>query len=241
MGAYAEALDAFRADPASAGWRDLPFFTDGEAGRVTGHLDHLAGAGAVILPKPADVFAALAQARLAQVKVVILGQDPYPTPGHAHGLAFSKAGDGPLPASLKRIFRELADDLGIAAPASGDLSGWAAEGVLLLNAALTTEAGKAGHHLRLGWQSLTDQAIVAVSAGARAAAFILWGDKARARRGLIDARHLVIESAHPSPLAARGDFLGSRPFSRTNAFLAANGVGPVDWLADLAMPGSQQS
>jgi uracil-DNA glycosylase len=241
MGAYAEALDGFLTSPASAGWRDLPFFTDREAGRVAGRLDHLASAGAVILPKPADVFAAFVPARPAQVRVVVLGQDPYPTPGHAHGLAFSKAGDGPLPASLKRILRELADDLGIAPPTSGNLNGWAGQGVLLLNTALTTEAGRAGHHLKLGWQSLTDQAIVAVSNGARATAFLLWGDKARARRGLVDPRHLVIESAHPSPLAVRGDFLGSRPFSRANAFLVAHGVEPVDWLAGLGTSPPQQS
>lgn len=241
MGPYSEALKAFLASPVSACWRNLPFFAGDAASAVAGRLDHLWVTGANIVPPAAHVFAALAHARPAQIRVVILGQDPYPTPGHAHGLAFSTLGHGALPASLKRVFRELADDLGTAPIGTGDLTGWAEQGVLLLNTALTTEAGKAGHHLKLGWQALADEAVAAVSAEARAAVFVLWGDKARARKGLIDKRHLVIESAHPSPLAARGDFLGSRPFSRSNAFLAANGCAQVDWLRGLATAAPQQS
>jgi len=235
MGSFAAALAAFIDDPASSGWRDLPFFGRGDASgegaaqRIAAELDARAAAGARILPPAGDIFAALRLTPLGSVKAVILGQDPYPTPGHAHGLAFSYLGAGAFPASLKRIFRELSADLCIAAPQTGDLSGWARQGVLLLNTALSVEAGQAGAHLRLGWQALTDQAVLAASVQRPAAAFILWGDKARARKALIDSRHLVLESAHPSPLAARGDFMGSRPFSRTNAFLAEKGLEPIAW------------
>ncbi len=223
------ALDAFLSSRAGPGWGALPFFRDGPARLVCRELDRLATAGTHILPPASELWTAFALTPLDAVKVVILGQDPYPTPGHAHGLAFSCLGAGPLPASLRRIFRELSDDLGTMPRRSGDLTDWAAQGVLLLNAALSVEAGRAGAHLRLGWQALADQSVAAVSARGSAAVFILWGDKARARKPLVDPRHLVIESAHPSPLAARGDFLGSKPFSRANRHLAANGLQPIDW------------
>ncbi len=226
---HADALRAFLDDPAAAGWRDLPFFADGSAAFLAAELDRRAAKGAMILPAPQQVYAALALTPLDQVRAVILGQDPYPTPGDAHGLAFSYVGEGRLPASLQRIFAELAADLAVPAPRRGDLSGWARQGVLLLNAALTVEAGKAGAHGRLGWAALTDQVVARVSASRPMVAFLLWGDKARAKRALIDARHLVVESAHPSPLAARGDFIGSRPFSRANAALAAAGLEPIGW------------
>ncbi len=232
---FTGALGAFLGDPGSAGWRDLPFFTQPDAAgataaeRITALLDVRASAGALVLPPPPDLFAALRLTPLRTVRAVILGQDPYPTPGHAHGLAFSYRGSGGLPASLRRIFRELSDDLGLPVPARGDLTGWAMQGVLLLNTALSVEAGKAGAHLAMGWQELADQAVCAVSAQRQAVAFILWGDKARSRGALIDPRHTRIESAHPSPLAARGDFLGSRPFSRANACLAAQGLDAIDW------------
>jgi uracil-DNA glycosylase len=226
---HAAALETFLNDPASAGWRGLPFFATGAAARLALELDRRAMAGAAILPVPHQVYAALALTPLDAVKVVILGQDPYPTPGAAHGLAFSHVGAGPLPASLRRIYAELSADLATPAPSSGDLTGWARQGVLLLNSALTVEAGKAGAHLGLGWAALTDQVIARASAACPAAAFILWGDKARAKQALIDPRHEVIGSAHPSPLAARGDFLGSRPFSRANAYLTRNGMAPVRW------------
>lgn len=228
MRIYGLALAAFMRDPASAGWQDLLFFADGLGERIALELDRKVAAGAEVLPPPADIFNAFRLTSLRRVKVVILGQDPYPTPGHAHGLAFSCLGPK-LPASLKRIYRELGDDLGIVPPESGDLSAWARSGVLLLNTALSVEAGQAASHLKLGWETLADQAIRRVSEVAPAAVFILWGDKARARKGLIAPHHLVIESAHPSPLAARGDFLGSKPFSRANAFLAGKGVGAIDW------------
>jgi uracil-DNA glycosylase len=226
---HVQALDAFLADQASAGWRQLPFFTHGAARLIAAKLDRRCDEGASILPAPEEIYAALRLTPLGAVKAVILGQDPYPTPGDAHGLAFSYRGYERLPASLKRIFAELASDLGVDAPATGDLSNWARQGVLLLNAALSVEAGQAGAHLRLGWSALTDQVVAHVSAARPAVAFILWGDKARAKAVLVDPRHAIIASAHPSPLAARGDFMGSRPFSRANAFLVAHGVEPVRW------------
>jgi len=164
---------------------------------------------------------------------VILGQDPYPTPGDAHGLAFSYVGRRRLPPSLKTILAEMADDLGCPAPVSGDLSHWACQGVLLLNTALTVEAGAAGAHLRLGWSELADQAVAAVSAQRPAAVFLLWGGSARKRAALIDRdKHLVLECGHPSPLNRLSDFRGTRPFSRANAWLAAKGKAPVDWRLD---------
>ncbi len=224
-----QALEDFLNSPAGQGWRGLPFFRDGAAARLAARLDACEAAGDKVLPPPGQMYAALSFSAPADVKVLIVGQDPYPTPGHAHGLAFSYRGDGPLPASLKRIFRELGDDLDVPPPKCGDLTSWATQGALLLNTALSVEAGKAGSHLRFGWQALADQVISAVSAQAPSAVFMLWGDKARARRGLIDPRNLVIESAHPSPLAARGDFLGSKPFSKADAWLKDHGVRPIAW------------
>ena len=229
MGEHQAALHDFLDNPASAGWLNLAFFRDGAAMRLAARLDEDAHAGMAVFPPAEQTYSALTFAGPADIKVVILGQDPYPTEGHAHGLAFSFRGEGRLPASLKRIFRELGNDLGAAPPASGDLTPWAEQGVLLLNTALSVEAGQAGSHLSLGWQALADQVIADVSTKARAAVFMLWGDKARAKRALIDPRHLTIESAHPSPLAARGDFLGSRPFSRANAWLVERRVQPVIW------------
>ena len=229
LGPCRSALVSFLDDSTSAAWRSLPFFTDGEADRICHALDLRLAGGHPVLPPPQQMFAALRLCPLDRVRVVILGQDPYPTPGHAHGLAFSRAGEGLLPASLKRILRELGTDLGTAPRQRGDLSDWARQGVLLLNTSLSVEAGKAGSHLGLGWQALARQTIAAVAASQQPAVFILWGDKARAYAPLVGERHLLIESAHPSPLAARGDFLGSRPFSRTNAFLVSKGLTPIDW------------
>lgn len=226
----ADALAAFRQSPAAAGWLTLPFFADGTAERVASDVDACIAAGKVVLPAPANVFNALSLTPLETVKVVILGQDPYPTPGDAHGLAFSYVGQRRLPASLHAILAEMADDLGCAKPASGDLSPWAQQGVLLLNTALTTEAGCAGAHLKIGWSALADQAVAAVSMKRPAVVFMLWGAPARRRAALIDrSKHLVLESGHPSPLNRLRDFSGTRPFSRANAWLMERGVPPVDW------------
>ena len=227
MTAYRAAADALRRD--AGGWSALAFARDGRAAALADRVDALVAEGRSVLPAAPDLFAAFRLTPLHRVRVVILGQDPYPTPGDAHGLAFSVARGTPVPRSLANIFKEMREDIG-AAPASGNLSGWAAQGVLLLNTVLTVEAGQAGGHRRLGWQALTDEAIRAVSAREEPTVFVFWGADAQAKRPLIDpARHLVIESAHPSPLSARRGFFGSRPFSRANAFLREHGQGEIDW------------
>jgi uracil-DNA glycosylase len=229
-GPVSAALKAFRQTPDAAGWLALPFFADGTAEMVAREVDGCIAAGKEVLPAPANVFNALALTPLERVKVVILGQDPYPTPGDAHGLAFSYVGGRRLPASLHAILAEMAEDLGCPKPQNGDLTAWARQGVLLLNTALTTEAGCAGSHLMLGWSALADEAVAAVSASRPAVAFLLWGAPARRRAALIDrAKHLVIESGHPSPLNRLRDFSGTRPFSRANAWLAEHGLAPIEW------------
>ncbi|WP_342360657.1 uracil-DNA glycosylase [Terrarubrum flagellatum] len=228
--AYAGALESALADgDFDQGWRSLPFFSGGRAKLLLREVDARAARGVKILPAPQDIFRALYLTPLDRAGVVILGQDPYPTPGHAHGLAFSYVGDGTLPASLRNIFKELKSDLGIER-GNGDLSDWAKQGVLLLNTALTVEAGAAGAHMKLGWQELTREAVRAVAKRGKPAIFILWGDKARSYRDLTDAsRDLIIESAHPSPLSARNGFFGSKPFSRANEFLRAKNMRAIDW------------
>ena len=220
----AAALAAFRAS--GSPWLTLPFFSGGAADAVAGRIDTRIAAGATVLPSPGRIFRALEETPLPEVKAVILGQDPYPTPGDANGLAFSYVGNGRLPASLRVILAE-ADS---SREAGGDLTPWARQGVLLLNSALTVEAGKAGAHLRSGWAALTDEAVTAVSAAARPAVFLLWGAQARARAALIDGdRHGIIESGHPSPLNRARDFPGSDPFGRANAWLEAHGRTPITW------------
>jgi uracil-DNA glycosylase len=230
-GPVSEALADFRtSQTGSETWAALPFFTDGGADRVAARVDEAIAAGAQVLPPPEAVFNSLALTPLDQVKVVILGQDPYPTPGDAHGLAFSYRGSRRLPASLRTILAEMADDLGQPMPKTGDLSRWARQGVLLLNTALTVEAGQAGAHLKFGWSALVDQAVSAVSRRQRAVAFLLWGGPARKRAALIDrGKHLVIEAGHPSPLNRLRDFRGTRPFSRANAWLKEKGAEPIEW------------
>ncbi|MFC4174726.1 uracil-DNA glycosylase [Microvirga sp. GCM10011540] len=232
-GPVTKALEAFRADGRTAAWRRLPFFSSGAAERVAARVDDAIAGGAEVLPPPEAVFNALTLTPLEEVKAVILGQDPYPTPGDAHGLAFSYRGSRRLPASLRTILAEMAEDLAQPMPKAGDLTHWAKQGVLLLNTALTVEAGKAGAHLRFGWSDLVDQAVTAVSDNQPAVAFLLWGGPARKRASLIDGdKHLVIEAGHPSPLNRLRDFRGTRPFSRANAWLAQKGLEPIDWPLD---------
>lgn len=226
----AAALAAFRAS--GSPWLALPFFTSGAADAAARRVDARIAAGAEVLPAPDRIFHALTATPLPAVKVVILGQDPYPTPGDANGLAFSYVGGRRLPASLKVILAEVdsAEPARPAKPAHGDLTAWAHQGVLLLNSALTVEAGKAGAHLRFGWSALTDEAVAAVSGRDAPAVFLLWGAQARARAALVDrARHCVIETGHPSPLNRARDFPGSRPFARANAWLVARGLAPIAW------------
>lgn len=232
-GPVSEALTAFRADLRAASWLSLPFFANGRADAIAAEIDGAVARGAHVLPTPEKVFASLLLTPLEDVKVVILGQDPYPTPGDAHGLAFSYAGARRLPASLRTILAEMAEDLSVPMPRRGDLTHWAKQGVLLLNTALTVEAGKAGAHLKLGWSALVDDAVKAISRRRGAVVFLLCGAKARERAALVDAdKHLVIEAGHPSPLNRQRDFRGSKPFSRANAWLAAKGVPPIDWQLD---------
>lgn len=232
-GPVCRSLKAFHADPGSAGWLSLPFFRDGSAERVAARVDALIADGVHVLPPPEAVFTSMTLTRLERVKVVILGQDPYPTPGDSHGLAFSYRGSRRLPASLKTILAEMAQDLGHPVPKTGDLTKWARQGVLLINTALTVEAGRSGAHAKFGWSALVDQAIAAISERQPAVAFLLWGGPARKRAGLVDrTRHLVIEAGHPSPLNRLNDFKGTRPFSRANAWLKEKGLEPVDWRLD---------
>ncbi|GGH56051.1 uracil-DNA glycosylase [Frigidibacter albus] len=215
------------AEVVAAGWGHLPFF----ARDWPGIAARLASEPGPVLPPEAQRFAALALTPVEAVRVVILGQDPYPTPGHANGLAFSVAPGVALPRSLANIYREMEGDIG-ARPADGDLSHWARQGVLLLNTALSVPAGAAGAHAKWGWDRLAAEVLAEVSARRRAA-FLLWGAHAQKVGAAIVAppagAHLRIETAHPSPLSARRGFFGSRPFSRVNAWLAAQGEVPVDW------------
>ena len=166
-----------------------------------------------------------------RVKAVIIGQDPYHEPGQAHGLSFSVCDGTPFPPSLQNIFKEIQLDLGTPPPASGDLSRWARQGVLLLNATLTVRAHEAASHQRRGWETFTDAAIAALSRDRSHLVFILWGGYARSKARLIDrSKHLVLESVHPSPLSAnRGGWFGNHHFSRCNEYLKENGVEPIEW------------
>lgn len=183
-----------------------------------------------VYPPHDEVFAALHLTPYANVKVLILGQDPYHGPGQAHGLCFSVQPGVDKPPSLVNIFKELQSDLGVAPPSHGCLDQWARQGVLLLNAVLTVRAHKANSHQGKGWEQFTDEVIRAVNAKPERVVFVLWGAYARKKRALITGRqHVIIESAHASPLSATNGFFGSRPFSRANEALAAAGREPVDW------------
>ena len=187
-------------------------------------------AGKRIYPPNSEIFAAFDMTPFAKVKVIILGQDPYHGPGQAHGLSFSVRPDITPPPSLANIYREMASDLGVARPTHGNLEAWARQGVLLLNSSLTVEDGRPGSHSGKGWECFTDAAIAALNAARDNLVFILWGRKAQQKGARIDRqRHLVIESAHPSPLAAHNGFWNSRPFSRTNDYLCAHAITPIDW------------
>jgi uracil-DNA glycosylase len=228
---YEASITSFGEDK-QFGWSTLPFFQDGSAQRLAAVLDAKVARHGHILPSPIDLLNALQLTPLNQVRVVILGQDPYPTPGVAHGLAFSVNENRTIPRSLNNIFKEMEADLGIARPKHGNLTMWAKQGVLLLNTCLTVEAGAAGSHRKLGWEALTDQMIQAVSKHQEAAAFILWGADAHKKRGLIDeVKHCVLASVHPSPLSARRGFFGSKPFSKANKWLVEKGLPKIDWKA----------
>ena len=183
-----------------------------------------------VLPPEPDVFNALAFTSPSDVRVVILGQDPYPTPGHAHGLCFSVRPGVAIPASLRNIYKELAADVGVSPPKHGNLEAWAKQGVLLLNAVLTVRAGEPNSHQGKGWEKFTDAVLRDVNRLPHHVAFVLWGGYAQKKTPLIDAnRHTVIASAHPSPLSAKNGFFGSKPFSKVNAALQNHGQKPIEW------------
>lgn len=184
----------------------------------------------LIFPPADDIFNAFHFTPLNQVKVVILGQDPYHNDGQAHGLCFSvKKGVG-IPPSLVNIYKELHDDLGCYLPNNGYLEKWARQGVLLLNTVLTVRAHQANSHRNLGWEKFTDAAIRALDVQDRPMVFILWGRPAQMKKKMLhNPRHLILEAPHPSPLSASRGFFGSKPFSQTNAFLEKNGLTPIDW------------
>ena len=183
-----------------------------------------------IFPPSDEIFSAFHLTPLKDVKVVILGQDPYHNNGQAHGLSFSVQKGVDIPPSLVNIYKELHDDLGCTIPSHGCLTKWAEQGVLMLNTVLTVRAHQANSHRGIGWEEFTDAAILALNSQDRPIVFILWGAPAqRKKRMLTNPKHLILEAPHPSPLAAYRGFFGSKPFSQTNAFLEKNGIEPIDW------------
>jgi uracil-DNA glycosylase len=201
-------------------WKQLQTFVDDERRRHT------------VYPSREDVFASLRTTSYADVKVLVLGQDPYHGPGQAHGLCFSVQREVEPPPSLVNIFKELRDDIGIPIPGHGNLEAWARRGVLLLNTTLTVRAGQAASHQGKGWETFTDQVIRVVNEKPFVV-FVLWGAHARKKKVLIDTqRHVVVESAHPSPLSAHNGFFGSRPFSKVNEALRNARLEEIDWSLD---------
>ena len=183
-----------------------------------------------IFPNPDDIFNAFHLTRLKDVKVVILGQDPYHNDGQAHGLCFSVKPDVEVPPSLVNIYKELQDDLGCRIPNNGYLVKWAKQGVLMLNTVLTVRAHQANSHRGIGWEQFTDAVIRAVDAQDRPIVFLLWGRPAQMKKSMLhNPKHLILEAPHPSPLSAYRGFFGCKHFSQTNAFLEKNGLAPIDW------------
>lgn len=211
-------LDAISGEFGKTYYKELFEFVKGEYGRYT------------IYPNADDIFNAFHFTPLSQVKAVILGQDPYHNVGQAHGLCFSVKPHVEIPPSLANIYTELHDDLGCRIPNNGYLEKWARQGILMLNTVLTVRAHQAGSHQGKGWELFTDAVIEAVNAQDRPIVFILWGRPAQMKKKMLtNPKHLILEAPHPSPLSAFRGFFGSRPFSKTNAFLEANGLEPVDW------------
>lgn len=183
-----------------------------------------------VYPSVDNVFSAFRLTSFAETKVVILGQDPYHGPNQAHGLSFSVEGEMKLPPSLRNIFKELADDLNVEAPTSGNLSAWADQGVFLLNTVLTVRDGEANSHRKQGWEKFTDEVIRQLNEQPEGVVFVLWGKPAEKKTSLIDqSRHEIIASPHPSPLSAHRGFFGSKPFSKSNEALARLGRSAIEW------------
>lgn len=221
-------------------WREAlePVLATHESRKLGGWLRAQEDAGKVIYPPRGQRLAALYATPLSDVRVVILGQDPYHGPGQAHGLSFSVPDGVRPPPSLANIFTELENDVGVPRPRTGNLMPWARQGVLLLNNTLTVEAGQPGSHAGRGWDAITDACVAAVVERGDPCVFILWGSHARKKAGRVRGlgvegagpeHHLVLTSPHPSPLSAHRGFFGSRPFSQANAFLEQHARGTVDW------------
>ena len=210
-------------------WTQLEFLRSEKFDEIIEVIDADQQRGYRVLPSDADILNAFAFCPYSDTKVVILGQDPYPNRDDAHGLAFSVP-HSTLPASLKNIYKEMADDIGCT-PATGDLTGWATQGVLLLNTSLTVLEGSPGSHANVGWQGLVSEVIQTLNSDREGIVFILWGRQAQAKALYInDKRHLVIRGTHPSPRSAnRGGFFGTKPFSTTNKYLEQHGMEPIDW------------
>ncbi|MXO91576.1 uracil-DNA glycosylase [Pontixanthobacter aquaemixtae] len=217
-------------------WREVlePVLATPEARQLGGFLKAQEAAEQQIYPPRGQRLRALELTPLDEVKVVILGQDPYHGPGQAHGLCFSVPEGVKVPPSLDNIYKELNDDLGVTIPGHGNLEHWARQGVLLLNNSLTVEAHKAGSHAKMGWSAITDAVVSAVADRAEPSVFILWGSHAQGKAARIPElanadRHLILKSVHPSPLSAYRGFFGSKPFSQANTFLQKNGREPIRW------------
>ncbi len=218
-------------DGLCGGWRGV-LGSSGVAavlGELRGFLEREWRGGVAVYPAEGEIFAALRLTPLERVRVVIVGQDPYHDVGQAHGLSFSVPVGQRIPPSLRNIYRELVADVGCVVPRSGCLTGWAFQGVLLLNSVLTVRAHAANSHRGLGWERVTAAILEAVKARQGGVVFMGWGASAERVLGQIPERHLVIRSPHPSPLSARRGFFGSRPFTTANAFLVAGGGEPIDW------------
>ncbi|MDD4057290.1 MAG: uracil-DNA glycosylase [Bacteroidales bacterium] len=203
---------------------DKEYFTN-----ITKYLKQEIASGIIVYPVGGNIFKAFDSTPFDKVKVVILGQDPYHGPGQAHGLSFSVPMGVAQPPSLQNIFKEIRDDLGFPLPHSGNLEKWAKEGVFLLNSVLTVRAGLAASHSKIGWSLFTDAVIRELSNRRENIVFMLWGNFAKGKNQLINReRHLILEAAHPSPLA-RGAFFGCKHFSKANVYLESKGINPVDW------------
>lgn len=235
MNATAGANVAGNAQTVPPSWQEAlgPVLESREARQLGGWLKAQEAAGKRVYPPRGHRLRALELTPLDEVRVVILGQDPYHGAGQAHGLAFSVPEGVRTPPSLVNIYKELANDCGIVAPRHGNLEHWARQGVLLLNNSLTVQEGQAGSHQNKGWEAITDAAVAAVAARQEPCVFLLWGNHAKKKAmrvpGLASSHHLVLTAPHPSPLSAHSGFFGCRHFSRANAFLREHGRGAIDW------------
>ncbi|MDE7330486.1 MAG: uracil-DNA glycosylase [Clostridia bacterium] len=217
--------------PLNGGWDELlaPLFADERYLKIREFLKQEYSAH-VVYPDMHDLYNCFRYTPFDNIKAVILGQDPYHEPNQAHGLCFSVKAGVKLPPSLVNIYKEIESDLGIKEPNCGDLTKWANEGILLLNTTLTVREHLANSHANCGWAWFTDSVIKLISDNAENVVFILWGGNARSKAPLIDkSKHLIVQSAHPSPLSAYNGFFGSKPFSKTNEYLISHGKKPIDW------------